>query len=175
MGHLMGFLVVDLGTEDIPLKVSRMFIMNEVNRLMGIRLIQLRTSGVMGKNCKGLTNFLLAFNTMHGEDADFFCNFVPRHLQQKRKNKKRFIFYWKDHFTSTHYQLQRNPNEYTKASLKLETTDAAETMQNKIVNALLQMKWILSQHRNERNVSKVPTFKKEKETLSTQNSYVSPH
>jgi hypothetical protein len=49
------------------------------------------------------------------------------------------------------------------------------TRQNKIVNALLQMKWALLQHHNERECDQNNDILKEKETLGTQNSYISPH
>ncbi len=33
-----------------------------------------------------------SFSTTHTQDADFFCNFVPRHLEQKHSNK--IFFYY---------------------------------------------------------------------------------
>ncbi len=50
------------------------------------------------------TNSLLAGT---GSGTDFFCYFVPRHLEQKRKKR---VFYWKYNFALTHYQLQIKMN-----------------------------------------------------------------
>jgi hypothetical protein len=59
------------------------------------------------KAAPGCTNFLdsgTGSGRFFSEDADFFGDFVPRHLKQKRK-KNVLFFYWLHHFTSTHYHI----------------------------------------------------------------------
>jgi hypothetical protein len=74
------------------------------------------------------------------------------------------------HFNPLSSAAKKFKWRYTKASSKRETTEAAgmsQTRQNKIVNALLQMKWTLLQHRNERESHQSSDIQK-KETMGTQ-------
>jgi hypothetical protein len=59
--------------------------------------------------------------------------------------------------------------------MNIHKSNNRQTRQNKTVNALLQTKWTLLQHRHERERHQSNDVQKEEETLGIQNSYVSPH
>ena len=89
------------------------------------------------------------------ENADFFCNFVPRHLEQKRKkcvlfSSGRIISLQPIIISCKEVQMKIHKSFGKTRGNRSGTIGMSQTRQNKIVNALLQMKWTLLQHRHER-------------------------
>ncbi len=152
--HLIGVLVVDLGTEDIPLNVRRMFIMNGINRhIWESDSFNYACDRRHGEELQGTYQFFpqLWYYAWWGRELCLWFRTTTSWTEAQNKNVLFSIgrIIWLQPII----RLQRNSNEYSKASSKLETTEAvgmSQTRQNKMVNAPLQMKWTLSQHRNER-------------------------
>ena len=129
----------------------------------------------------GCINFLLAgtgSGSTFSENADLFCNFVPRHLEQKHKNMFYFLLEGSFYFNPLPVAKKIQMNIYKSFVVTRDNRSAAgmpQTRQNAIVNALLQMKWTLLQQCNERERHESNGIQNKIKTSDIQNSYVSPH